>query len=107
MTSHVMAKFGKYIKEARLKKGYTLTQLAALIGLDSANLSKIENDKRSFDQKRLSLLSSALEVEEKILQEEFVSDIIAKEIIKYNCSINVLLKVEEKVTIYHKTKQLS
>ena len=37
----------------RTDKGLTLTELAAFLKLDSANLSKIENGKREFDEKRV------------------------------------------------------
>ncbi len=43
--------FGEYIKELRTTNSFTLTQLGAKLGLDSANLSKIENGKREFDEK--------------------------------------------------------
>ncbi len=33
--------FGEYIRELRLENNLTLTQLAAKLNLDSANLSKI------------------------------------------------------------------
>ena len=49
--------FGEYIKRLRTENGFTLTQLAAKLDLDSANLSKIENNKREFDERRLTLLS--------------------------------------------------
>ena len=45
--------FGHYIKDLRNGKGFTLTQLATQLEIDSANLSKIENGKREFDIKRL------------------------------------------------------
>jgi len=45
--------FGEYIRKLRTENGMTLTQLAAQLELDSANLSKIENGKREFDEKRL------------------------------------------------------
>ena len=37
------ATFGEYIRQHRTDSGMTLTELAALLKLDSANLSKIEN----------------------------------------------------------------
>lgn len=51
------ATFGEYIRQLRTDKGLTLTELAALLKLDSANLSKIENGKREFDEKRLDKLA--------------------------------------------------
>ena len=55
--------FGEYIKSLRNENGLTLTQLAARLDLDSANLSKIENGKRDFDEKRLGQLSIALNLD--------------------------------------------
>ncbi len=49
--------FGEFTRKLRTEKGLTLTQLAARINMDSANLSKIENGKRDFDEKRLEKLS--------------------------------------------------
>jgi len=49
--------FGEYIRLLRNDKELTLTQLAAKLNLDSANLSKIENGKRDFDEKRLPKLA--------------------------------------------------
>jgi transcriptional regulator with XRE-family HTH domain len=50
------ATFGEYIRQLRTDNGLTLTELAALLKLDSANLSKIETSKRDFDEKRLDKL---------------------------------------------------
>ena len=36
------ATFGEYIRKLRTDNGLTLTELAALLKLDSANLSKID-----------------------------------------------------------------
>ena len=55
--------FGNFIKTLRVENNLTLTQLAAKLDLDSANLSKIENGKRDFDEKRLILLSETFDIE--------------------------------------------
>lgn len=57
------ATFGEYIRQLRTDKGLTLTELAALLKLDSANLSKIETGKREFDEKRLDKLAKAFELD--------------------------------------------
>jgi len=57
------ATFGEYIRQLRTDNGLTLTELAALLKLDSANLSKIENGKREFDEKRLDKLASAFSLD--------------------------------------------
>ncbi len=41
-----MTDFAEYIKKIRLSKGLTQTQFAARLNIDSAALSKIENDKK-------------------------------------------------------------
>ena len=55
--------FGEYIKQLRTEKGLTLTQLGAKLNLDSANLSKIENGKRDFDEKRLTQLAEVFNLD--------------------------------------------
>lgn len=95
--------FGEYIKRLRTENGFTLTQLAAKLDLDSANLSKIENNKREFDKKRLTLLSEVFHLDISILRTEFFSDLIAKKIYNNNCDEQTLALAEEKVA-YLKSK---
>ncbi|AYN01937.1 helix-turn-helix domain-containing protein [Chryseobacterium sp. 3008163] len=95
--------FGEYIKRLRSEHGFTLTQLAAKLDLDSANLSKIENNKREFDEKRLTLLSKVFDLDIAKLRTEFFSDFIAKKIYENNCDEETLVLAEEKVA-YLKSK---
>jgi len=104
-TSQMNASFGEYIKRLRKTKGFTLTQLAAKIGIDSANLSKIENDKREFDEKRLIKLAKIFSLNIEELKEEFFSEKIAKKIYETNCSEKTLTLAEEKVK-YMKAKNV-
>ena len=94
--------FGEYIRQLRTQNGLTLTQLAAKLNLDSANLSKIENNKRDFDQKRLPLLANVFELDLNIINNEFISDQIGKQIYELNCS-SQLLKVAEEKAEYRRT----
>ena len=89
--------FGEYIKKLRNENGLTLTQLAAKLELDSANLSKIENGKREFDEKRLEKLSLIFKIELNTIKTEYYSDLFAKKIYENNCSIDTLSVAEEKV----------
>ena len=89
--------FGAFIKKLRLENNLTLTQLAAKLDLDSANLSKIENDKRDFDEKRLILLSTTFEIEIDEIKKEYYGDIIARKIYDSECSQEILMVAEEKV----------
>ena len=88
--------FGEYIRELRNLNGLTLTQLAAKLDLDSANLSKIENGKRDFDEKRLPKLARTFKISIKELRKEFVCDQIAKKIYECNCTKEMLQAAEEK-----------
>lgn len=92
--------FGEYIKGLRTNKGWTLTQLAAQLDLDSANLSKIENNKRAFDEKRLEKLATAFDLELDTLRDELFSEQFAQKIYSNCCSEKALELAEEKVKYY-------
>jgi len=96
MTSQEKVTFGEYIRELRTNHNLTLTQLAAKLDLDSANLSKIENGKRDFDEKRLVKLAQVFKLNIKELQQEYISDQIAKKIYECNCTKEMLVVAEEK-----------
>lgn len=98
--------FGEYIKRLRTENELTLTQLAAKLDLDSANLSKIENNKREFDEKRLELLANVFRLDLAQLRTEFFSYIIAKKIYENNCDSETLILAEQKVE-YLKSKNLT
>jgi transcriptional regulator with XRE-family HTH domain len=89
--------FGEYIRELRTKKGLTLTQLAFQLDLDSANLSKIENGKRDFDEKRLLRLANVFGLDIETLKVEYFGDKFAKKMYEYNCSTKTLIVAEEKI----------
>lgn len=91
------ATFGEYIRQLRTAKGLTLTELAALLKLDSANLSKIENGKREFDEKRLEKLAKAFDLDIEKLKIEYFGDQFAKKMYAYNCPTETLMVAEEKV----------
>ena len=99
------ATFGEYIRQLRTDKGLTLTELAALLKLDSANLSKIENNKREFDEKRLDKLANAFDLDFEKLKTEYFGDQFAKKMYAYNCSTETLIVAEEKVN-YLKSKNV-
>ncbi len=89
--------FGEYIKQLRTEEGFTLTQLGAKLDLDSANLSKIENGKREFDEKRLVKLAKVFNLNIETLKTEFFGDLFAKKLYKNHCSTDALIIAEEKV----------
>ncbi|MCB9203320.1 MAG: helix-turn-helix transcriptional regulator [Flavobacteriales bacterium] len=94
--------FGEYIRLLRNENELTLTQLAAKLNLDSANLSKIENGKRDFDEKRLPKLAKIFKLDLIELRNEYVTDQIGKQIYETNCT-KQLLKVAEEKAEYRRT----
>ena len=96
MTSHMKTTFGEYIRFLRNENELTLTQLAAKLNLDSANLSKIENGKRDFDEKRLPKLAVIFKINLAELRNEYVTDQIGKYIYETNCTKQLLQVAEEK-----------
>ena len=88
--------FGEYIRLLRNKNELTLTQLAAKLDLDSANLSKIENGKRDFDEKRLPKLAKIFKLNLTELRNEYITDQIGKQIYETNCTKQLLQVAEEK-----------
>ncbi len=105
LTSRMKTSFGEYIRKLRTENGMTLTQLAAQLELDSANLSKIENGKREFDEKRLEKLATVFSLKLDDIKTEFFSDLFAKKIYENNCSLETLMVAEEKVN-YLKSKNI-
>lgn len=105
MTSLMKTTFGEYIRLLRTEKQLTLTQLAAKLDLDSANLSKIENGRRDFDEKRLPKLARIFKLNLKELRNEYITDQIAKQIYETNCSKQLLQVAEEKAE-YRRLKSI-
>lgn len=91
------ATFGEYIRILRKNKGFTLTQLAAKLNMDSANLSKIENGIRDFDEKRLKLLADEFNLNLDDLKDEYFSELVAKKLYQNHCSNKVFELAEEKI----------
>jgi len=89
--------FGEYIRQLRTGKGLTLTQLAFQLDLDSANLSKIENGKREFDEKRLDKLATVFNLDIERLKIEYFGEQFAKKMYENNCSTETLIVAEEKI----------
>ncbi len=85
---------------------HELVLLAEKIDWDSANLNKIENNKREFDEKRLVLLADIFDLDISILRTEFFSDVIAKKLYDNNCDNDTLILAEQKVE-YLKSKNLT
>ena len=97
--------FGEYIRKLRTGNNLTLTQLAAQLDMDSANLCKIENGKRDFDEKRIGKLANYFHLDIDKLKTEFFSDFIAKKIYQTRCCDETLALAEMKIK-YLQEKEL-
>lgn len=100
-----MTTFGEYIRLLRNDSGLTLTQLAAKLDLDSANLSKIEHGKRDFDEKRLPKLAKIFKLNLVELRDEYMTDMLGKYLFENNCTKQLLEVAEEKAEYRRKLKK--
>jgi transcriptional regulator with XRE-family HTH domain len=92
-----MNKFGDIIRNKREEKGMLLRQLAAMIDVDTAILSKVERGERKARKEQVEKIAKALDLNEKELMIEYLSEIIAYEIIDEDSATDVLRVAETKV----------
>lgn len=97
-----MKTFGEYIRILRNSEGITIKELASKLNLDAANLSRIENNKRDFDERRLPILADLFDLNLKELRDEFLTDQLGKKIYETDCS-NQLLKVAQEKAEYRRS----
>ena len=74
-----------------------LRQLAAMIDVDTAILSKVERGERKARKEQVEKIAKALDLNEKELMIEYLSEIIAYEIIDEDSATDVLRVAETKV----------
>lgn len=89
--------FGEYIKKLRTEKGFTLSQLADNLKIDTANLCKIESGKRDFDLKRIPDLCNIFSLDKAIMEKELISEKIARSVYSSNIDPTVLKLAEKKM----------
>jgi transcriptional regulator with XRE-family HTH domain len=83
--------FGEYIKQVRSERGMTLKDLSVHLKVDAANLSKIENGQRGFDEKKIPMLCDALGVSEDQVRREFTSCLWTQQVLEQNLNIDDLV----------------
>lgn len=96
--------FGEYLRKTRLNNGLTLTQMGAKLEIDSGALSKIENGKKLFDEKKLTTLAKEFQIDINHLKNEYFSEKIAVDLIIHDCSEEVLSMVKSKIKIFRQRK---
>lgn len=95
---------GELIRDAREKKGLLLRQVASFLEIDQALLSKIERGERKVTRENIIKLASFLDLNEKEILVQFLSERIAYELQNEDVAKEAL-KVAEKKIEYLKSKK--
>lgn len=94
--------FGEHLRIMRENAGLTLREVAVNLSIDNSLLAKIERDKRQPTKSFIKQVAAFFKVDEKELQDEFLSDQIAYKILDEEADLGILKAAEEKVS-YIKT----
>lgn len=94
--------FGEHLRSLREDSSKTLKTVAEQISMDISLLAKIERNERQPSKQLIKQLATFFQVDEKELQNEFLSDQIAYKILDEEADLNIL-KVAEKKVSYLKT----
>jgi len=99
-----MENVGEIIRNQRKNKNLLLRQVAAMIDIDQAILSKIERGERKADREIIIKLANILEIDKNDLLIQFLSEKIAYEIMNEEMAMEVLIVAEKKVQYLKKNK---
>ncbi len=99
-----MNTFGQIIKLKRESKGMLLRQLASLLEIDQAIMSKIESGHRNPTKIHIEKLAKIFEISENELTMQYLSDKIASEIVEEESAFEVLKVAEEKIEYLRKQR---
>ncbi len=94
--------FGEQLRKLREDAGLTLKSVSENISVDISLLAKIERNERTPTKQIIKEVSRFFKVEEKQLQNDYLSDQIAYKILEEEADISILKVAEEKVK-YFKT----
>ena len=96
--------FGEHLRTLREEAGLTLKSVAEQICIDTSLLAKIERNERQPTKLIIKQVAEYFKVDEKELQNNFLSDQIAYKILDEEADLSILKVAEEKVK-YLKTVQ--
>ena len=99
-----MNKVGEIIRNKREDKEMLLRQLAAIVDVDTAILSKIERGERKARREQITKIAKALELDEENLLIEYLSENIAYEILDEKKAKDVLRVAESKIDYLRNNK---
>jgi len=89
--------FGEHLRTLREDAGLTLKLVAEQIGIDTSLLAKIERNERQPTKQMIKEVAEYFKVNEKELQNNFLSDQIAYKILDQEADLSILKVAEEKV----------
>jgi transcriptional regulator with XRE-family HTH domain len=88
---------GEILRESREKKGLLLRQVAALLEMDTAILSKIERGERKATKEQILKLADVLDLNTQELLIHYLSEKIAYELLDEDVASQTLKVAEERV----------
>lgn len=88
--------FGNKIRELREEKGLLLREVAALLEIDTATVSKIELGSRSIKKEQIKLLANVLDADVSELQTLWLASKIYELVKEEDNAIDALKATEEK-----------
>lgn len=88
---------GNRIRESRKTKGLLLRQLAAILDMDVAILSKIERGERTPTKQQLQKIASALTINETELANALIAESIINELSSNENPIEILKIVQKEL----------
>ena len=94
--------FGEHLRTLREDAGVTLKSVAEQINIDTSLLAKIERNERQPTKQIIKQFAKYFKVDEKGLQNNFLSDQIAYKILDQEADLSIL-KIAEKKVKYLKT----
>ncbi|MDF5690743.1 helix-turn-helix domain-containing protein [Aquirufa aurantiipilula] len=89
--------FGEHLRNLREKAGLTLKFVSEQISIDTSLLAKIERNERQPTKLIIKHVAAFFKVDEKELQNDFLSDQIAYKILDEEADLSILKVAEEKV----------
>ena len=97
---------GEILRESRGKKGLLLRQVAAMLDIDTAILSKVERGERKTTKEQIFKLADILDLDKEELLIHYLSEKIAYELVDEDVASQTLKVAEEKVEYLrsHKSK---
>ena len=95
--------FGEHLRTLREETSLPLREVASSIGIDQSLLAKIERNERQPTKELIKQVAKYFKVDEKELQNEFLSDQIAYKILVEEADMKILKVAEAKIE-YQRTK---